>query len=192
MEQGWALLWWFLAGHPKACRPYITIDGSATVELDYSGMQPAMLYAMEGLQLEDDPYAVDGVGNEHRGVIKSAFMKLLNARSDQPIMPPDEKDALPDGWTWRNVQKAIIERHEPIRHDFRTGIGLELQRIDSDIAETVMMTMMSEGVLVLPIHDSFITYREERGRLAQVMKDAYRQRMGFEIEVRAKGSFWSI
>jgi hypothetical protein len=67
----------------------------------------------------------------------------------------------------------------------QTGIGIKLQRLDSDIAEQVMGTMMVQGFLVLPVHDSFVVWDNKIDLLRQAMQDAYVERMGAEISTKA-------
>ena len=49
--------------------------------------------------------------------------------------------------------KASMPELKPVWH---SGLGLELQRYDSDVAMRVMRKMRRKGVPVLPVHDSFI------------------------------------
>ena len=61
----------------------MTINGEPVVELDFSGSHPHLLYAMEGLQLEGDPYGL-GAATDHpvgRRFSKMAFQCLLNAEN---------------------------------------------------------------------------------------------------------------
>ena len=55
--------WW--QNIPSRLRPFITINGKETVELDYSSMHPRMLYAHIGMECPDEPYDV-GLDPEHR------------------------------------------------------------------------------------------------------------------------------
>lgn len=50
--------WW--QSIPSRWRPHITINWYPTHELDYSSMQPAMLYAKVGLSLDFDAYDIEG------------------------------------------------------------------------------------------------------------------------------------
>ena len=75
--------------------------------------------------------------------------------------------------------------HAPIAEYFQTGMGIELQSVDADIAERVMLTMMDENVLALPVHDSFIVWDTKLDRLREVMLDAYHHYMRSEIGVKA-------
>lgn len=176
--------WW--QNIPRRYRRYITINWAPVVELDYSNMQAAMLYAMEGRVLEGDAYALEGVDSSYRPLIKRTFFKLVNAEGR--VRAP-RRDALPPGLTWSQLQDAVRQKHSAIARHFNTGIGIRLQRVDSDIAEEVMMKMMEEGILVLPVHDSFLAFPAQKTRLSEFMKQAYRRHMGALIEIDADPSF---
>ena len=60
---------------PKSERDQILIDGEMTVELDFKSLHYAMMYAKAGLQLEDDPYSVEGFS---RQTIKLVSLILAN------------------------------------------------------------------------------------------------------------------
>ena len=164
--------WW--QGVPQAYRPFITIGGQPTRELDYKGIHLYMLYAKRGIKYEGDPYTLDGVDPQYRKLIKLTLMKMINAPPGRTIRRPTGKGAividgskrkvrrrpgllpLPPGFTWKGLQEAIVRKHPTIAEFFRSGEGIRLQRKDSDIAEAVMVAMMERGILVLPIHDSFL------------------------------------
>ena len=178
--------WWQRV--PGEHRKFITINWLPTKELDYSNLHPAMLYALEGIQLEDYAYALPGIDAAYKKLIKATFFKLMNAQVGQRIKPP-RRGSLPPGWTWRQLQEAIKDKHHRIAHHFNSGIGLELQKTDSDIAEQVMFRMSLQRQLVLPIHDSFITYRGAYGALKQEMIDTYQSHMDSDIQVTIDPSF---
>ncbi|WP_274426178.1 hypothetical protein [Chelativorans sp. YIM 93263] len=170
--------WW--QGIQSRYRRFLTINGLTTAELDFSNMQIAMLYAMEGRQLEGDAYALEGVPAIYRGLLKRAVFKIINARGQ--IRAP-RRDQLPPGWDWRQIREALEERHQAIRHHFRTGIGIRLQRRDADIAERVMHQLMEQNVLALPVHDSFIVRDGHQPRLREAMLRAFREELGREIAI---------
>jgi hypothetical protein len=103
-----------------------------TKEFDYSNLHPAMLYAMEGLPLIDDAYAIDGIDPKYRKLIKRTFNSLLNAHEGQKIDQPGEQE-LPESVSRSFFQDAIIDKHASIAHHLRTGIGLRLQKTEADI-----------------------------------------------------------
>lgn len=178
--------WW--QSIPSEWRQYVTINWHPTRELDYSNMQPAMLYAKCGLPLKEDAYALDGVDQSYRKLLKKTLFQLINAREDQRIRAP-APEALPPGFTWDKLQNALIKKHELIAKYLRTGIGIEFQRIDSDIAEEVMHSMMDRNMLVLPIHDSFLVRRGHYLALRDHMSRAYKERIGQDIGITLDLSF---
>lgn len=173
--------WW--QNIPKQHRAKITINWNPTVEIDYSSMHPNMLYAMEGKSAPEDCYALDGFPEEHRDLLKITFQKLLNAKGR--IQAPRSEE-LPEGWTLKSILGGLRELHEPISGYFQTGKGIELQRLDSDIAEQVILTMMDRGELALPVHDSFIVHFARADLLKEVMREAYVERMGREVDTKIK------
>lgn len=176
--------WW--QHIPSNYRKYITINWAPVVELDFSNMQIAMLYAKRGRQLVGDAYSLEGVGQEYRKLIKRTLLALINAEGR--IRAPRRRE-LPRGWTWGEFKEAIQEKHSTIARYFRSGIGIRLQRVDSDIAEDVMMSFMERDVLVLPVHDSFLTYPAQRSDLLDAMQTAYAARMSQHIGIDADPSF---
>jgi hypothetical protein len=73
-----------LYGHQslsKTERATIRIDDCRTVELDYSGLHPRMLYHLAEMDYRGDPYALWGKGTTkaHRLMAKLAFNALINA-----------------------------------------------------------------------------------------------------------------
>lgn len=173
--------WW--QNIPKEYRPRITINWAPTVEIDYSSMHPNMLYAMEGKTAPKECYALKGLSKDHRDLLKTTFQKLLNAEGKiQPPLP----DKLPEEWSWSDILEGLRDLHEPISKYFQTGKGIELQRLDSDIAEQVILMMMDNGALALPVHDSFIVRHTRADLLQQVMRKAYVERIGRETDFKVK------
>lgn len=187
--------WW--QGIPSEYRAHITIDGKSTVEYDYSGLHPAMLYAKEGKLAPDKPYeaiiaklpnivGVDVVAL--RKACKRCFNAMLNAEKDMTRSPKGVKLSEFNGLTWRQMKAVILEVHEPISKYFFSGIGSELQRIDSDMAEEVMLHFASYGVPapVLPVHDSFIMHHGYERELSTAMNAAFKKRFKVEAGVDMK------
>jgi len=176
--------WW--QGVPRAMRMYITINGEPTQELDYAGLHLAMLYAKVGEPLVGDPYVLEGIGPEYRKLVKVTLMKMINAETGRMRRP--EGMPLPPGMTWTTLRDAIAQSHPAIAGYLRSGEGVRLQRIDADVAEDVMLSMMSRGILVLPIHDSFVVDYRYADILRSEMLRAYRERLGAEIGIEADPS----
>jgi len=169
---------YFCAAQWPDFAPPLTINGTPTVEVDFSSMQVAMLYAMFAQDLKEDAYAIEGVDPSYRDLIKKATLKLINAtgRLRAPL-----KSELPPNLTWEELQSAVRERHAPIAEFLGSGEGIRLQRIDSDIAEDVMMSMLGKNIVTLPVHDSFIVPEGHEDELRDAMIAAYRRRMGDRV-----------
>ena len=80
--------------------------------------------------------------------------------------------------THEDLHSLVLKRHDPIKEELIAGIGLKTQFIDSHIAETIMLTMMDLGVLVLPIHDSFIVKDTHQKLLENIMLESFKKITG--------------
>lgn len=81
--------------------------------------------------------------------------------------------------------EAILTRHAAIQSMFFTGAGLRLQRRDSDIAEGVMRRMRNQGIVVAPVHDSFLAPQSKADLLEEIMTD---EAAGHGVAVTCKRS----
>ena len=157
---------------PKIYRPYITMDGKATVEEDYEQLHPRLLYDMAGKPLDGDAYTLDGWD---RDLCKVAFNVLLNADNNKAALGAVADEIGGQGSRQKAVKliAAIKRHHAPVKHYFNSGIGRELQNLDSRIAENVMLLLRKQGIVSLPIHDSFIVPANDQGVLLEAMDAAF-------------------
>lgn len=172
--------WW--QSVPKAYRPYITIDDEPTVELDYSHLHPAMIYAKEGLSLDYDAYEI-GLPVP-RKIVKQTFNAMLNA--GERLNPIEGFDSQKLGISWEQLQHEILQRHGPIRKYFKSKHGLHLQREDSDMAEQIMHQFAKRGYPCLPVHDSFIIHAKLEDELQEVMQETFYSKYGKDINIKPK------
>jgi hypothetical protein len=172
--------WWMNV--PSEYRSKITLDGKPAVEVDFSGMHGRMIYHLEGLEPPDDPYDL-GKGEYARGQAKKAFNALLNSGPRQ-IRQFDDYDATLTGYSWKQFLKALEQKNAPVTRYFRTGIGLQLQRRDSDIAERVLLHFAEIGAACLPVHDSFLVHHGYLDDLKREMASAYAFVVGKEAKFK--------
>jgi len=204
--------WW--QGLPSDVRKHIVIDGAMTREMDFSTNQPRILYAKKNIKPPEDSYIPSGWPKEVRPISKKLFYQIVNAdkssrhetqwRRFAPDIDPDPK---PDNWDeMEKHQKAVFRRyrfeqefnrpffdllrdliamHAPVDRYLFSKMWGEIQRIDSDVAEQVMIRLLDKDVpvTVLPIHDSFIVRRGAENELLQTMKEAFLDVVGAECEV---------
>ncbi|MGF7170300.1 hypothetical protein FHS91_001977 [Sphingobium xanthum] len=182
--------WWIDA--PKSLRSKITINGQPTTELDYSGCALRMLYHERGIEYLDDPYRLAEIAayearkglraNHFREAIKKITQALINDGSDgkpERIPLSNGLSFWPD-FSRKQVRQMIEDKHAPIADAFGTGIGLRLQRKDSDLALAIIINLMEQGIVALPIHDSFVTMTDKSDHLKKEMINFYRSMFGFD------------
>ena len=58
---------------------------------------------------------------------------------------------------------------------------MKLQKVDSDLAEQVLMEMHEKGKVILPVHDSFICRRRDLHDLIACMNNASTSQLGFRL-----------
>jgi hypothetical protein len=173
--------WW--QSLPSLYRPHITINGLKTCEVDYSGMAIGIMYAQIGVQfpLDRDPYDIgfidwQGTTDPRRKLIKKFFNALINDERGNYRLKKKEQDTV--GVSHEELLSNVLGVHASIADRLSTGAGLGTQFIDSEIASYVMHKMMAQGVLVLPIHDSFIVRDGYEAELNEAMLEAYKHYTG--------------
>lgn len=169
--------WWQHA--KKYLRPFITIDGQHTVEADFKGLHPAILFAKAKLDIPPDPYSiVPGIADNEplRDHAKTTFLALLNATGD--TAEPRDFDSIAHGMTAKAFRQSVKDAFPMLPGVFGTGIGTYLQREDSDMAEQIMLHFADKGVPVLSVHDSFIVAAQHRDELVRVMQKVFRDAYG--------------
>jgi hypothetical protein len=175
---------------PSDFRPKLTINGQATVELDFASYQLRMLYHMVGIDYRRDAYTVAvGYKPEHRDIYKVIALAALNADNEAECLRGirhelrnTELAGLIGGITDSRIKPLLtnwINAHAPISEYMYSGIGLALQKTDSDIANCVLKIFRERGVLVLSVHDSFVIEAARIKELKRVMRSCYRDKFGF-------------
>jgi len=172
---------------PEKLRSRITIDGSHTVEFDFSGLHIHLLYALLGLKLGDkEPYILNKFNDPDklRKIYKLILLTSVNCNSDHECIVAvedqldDEMDEEPDKYPedkpdlWAML-KELRAHHKPIAKFINKKTGLLLQNIDSAIVEDVIKKMTALKIPVLSIHDSFICLEKDAEQVLLVMKESY-------------------
>ena len=177
----------------REARQHIQINGEPVAELDYKTLHPAILYAQAGATMPADCYGIDGWP---RPLVKVALLILLNADTKQKarlaIAHHDEMGPLAERGSQHALQLAdrLIDTlkvmHKPIAPAFHTGAALRLMNIDAEMAEAVMNAMLMKGIVVLPVHDSFLVQQSKRAELEEAMLDAAHKIGLWAVQIEAK------
>jgi hypothetical protein len=172
--------WQRLPQKTLGLRRKIRIDGEAVVELDFKALAPRMAFhVLARMEAPDDPYLLLPVP---RSIAKTSLNALLNM--DQGIGRPysgyNDEAA---GMAWPALVEAARRCLPDIAECFGSGIGLALQRRDSDIAEAVMLKFAERDIPCLGIHDSFIVQERHADELREVMMAVYLDQTGYEARI---------
>jgi hypothetical protein len=183
-QHGRFYAWW--QNWPGSERSRLLIDGESVVELDYRQIHPTLIYGMRGIVLPSDfdAYLIDGLPKELRPLLKIAFNSMVNARSRQGlhraisdraadmaragVIPPEYATST----AAVAAMDALLSRHHLVRDVFFSDSGMRLMRLDSDMAEAVMLALLQRGIASLGVHDSFIAQARHEQVLAEEMERA--------------------
>lgn len=184
----------------KLERSTITFCGRPSVELDYSAFHPNMLYDLDGLRLDGDPYMLFGpkTTKDQRQVSKIIVNAAINAPTRKAAISALHFKLTTRGKCGKEIDQArltkrvldragvtmtqLLERaeemHSPIAKHFNSGAGKRLMTIDGKIALAVLDHFGRRGCPCLAVHDSFIVPAEQGEDLRQVMESEYRKVTG--------------
>ena len=180
--------WW--QNIPSEYRKYLTIDTKRTEELDYSQLNPNILYAMAGKEMGSADAYDRILGDKHRKLAKQAFNAMI--QSPSPLRScPKAIDLSKVGMKWAEIREAVLKAHQPIEQYFFKGIGNKLQYEDSRIAERIMLHFAKHDIPVYPVHDSFIMHHGYREELKDVMEQAFKDRFKADIDISVEAVDWS-
>jgi hypothetical protein len=169
-------------------RKRILIKDRLTAECDYSGIALVCLYAREGQQMEDgDPYDIDlgytDNDDPRRKIVKQYLNAIINDDKGKYRIDTDKLKMI--GLTSKELRSRIHKKHRQVKHMFHTGVGLELQYVDSKIAEQVMLRFVEMKEVCLPVHDSFIVRRGMEAKLLEVMQTEFTRETGTTIKIKS-------
>ena len=172
----------------KEYRPYFKINGEPTIELDFQALHIRMLYNMEGVDYQEDPYqnAADSYDNEEykvRKYFKLIGLMAINAKTETSTIRSvvtELKESQID-IPHKDIKKMLkhwLTIHAPIAQYLCSGIGLTLMYKDSNIAEKVIQHFTNRGIMVMCVHDSFIISQSYEQDLKSIMETSYQSIMG--------------
>lgn len=184
---------------PKVLRKSVVIAGEETAELDFVSMHPSIAYALMGVQAPDNLYILSkGVDDQRRQEYKLALLISLNSTSYESSVRAlrssfveklgygkgDKRLCSP---YLRGVLDAVLEHNKLIAGFLNTGAGLKCMRLESDIAALVLKHFADEGILVEPVHDSFVIQKQYADYLRFIMDRAVKFVLGDHAVIGIEG-----
>ena len=190
---------------PSELRGCLNIDGEETIELDFKCEHLNLLYAKEGIdmwKLMQDAYSINGIDNDYRFVIKVALLIMLNCKQSSNLFNVIYNHFNKEKEQWRRniffdkfikeysteskfneFINKIKEKHNAISKYFCSGIGLNLQRKDSDIMASVLNKCLENDIVSLPVHDSVIVKKKDMYKVQKIMQESFKEQTGFDSRV---------
>ena len=149
-------------------RKQIYLNDEATIEQDYSGLHINLLYGLQGLQPQEDPYTIDALLGfkeaEQRKIVKGIALMGINAKNPKKAFTAFRQDqqtgSVEKSMTDKQLQLLLDgfkEKHPAIADSICTDKGVELMAVDGRITSKVINYFTQKNIPVLTVHDSYIT-----------------------------------
>jgi hypothetical protein len=166
----------------------ISINGEDVVCLDYGQMILRTLYAMAGeTPTKTELYELDKFGVYDPKTYRSGIKQFVGAMlfADKPITrkPKDMTRLLPKGLSAEQIASSIIDTHPKVARYFYTGVGYDLQFLESEVIIAILLKLMDENIVALPIHDAVVVPCSEEDETRAVMLEVFKEKVGGEITV---------
>jgi len=155
---------------------HILIDGDCCVELDYGQVSLAILYGIAGKPPPaGDLYdlSAEGIPIDYRKGVKKVIQSLINSSKVPRRMPKGVRKLIPSRYGITDILKAVARKHPAIYAQMTSGIGMQLFRKESDILVDVLLTLKTQGIVALPIHDAVVVQDDNSDKTKAVMKDIF-------------------
>jgi len=189
----------------ETLRSDIFINGNPTIEVDFKALHVTLLYArflneQRVWPYGDDPYDLRvqlsrSVPRDiQRKRVKSLILQAINANSRKAAFSAF-RDKAKSGTPEKRLTNTYLERlleaflneHPDLRDFIATDTGVDLMKVDSDMAEEVIRLMTKKGFPVLTVHDSYIVERHRFADLRAVLTMAAIRIAGYDLFVEQDG-----
>ena len=126
-------------------------------------------------------------GPEMRATYKAVALVSINAKDDRSAYGAIREELEDRGIPLPAGEKPLVrlvntfrDAHKPITKYLFSDIGLKLQKKDSDIMNSILMSLLDCGILGLSVYDSVIVADRYRDILYEIMITEYEAVMGFK------------
>ena len=171
----------------SADRRQILLNGEPVLEPDYAQIHAQIIYALKGISLIGDAYET---GEFPRAWGKKAFNIGINAKNKLGAIAATSKELKISRRIASRLLDAVMAKHRQVSDIFCSEAGVSLMKIDADITLPAVQHCQSQGIAVLPVHDSLIVPAADAERTAGIMKAAFEERFpqSRPCEVRIKNA----
>ena len=165
---------------------HILIEDDWCVELDYGQMSLAILYGLTGTKPpEGDLYdlSAEGIPTDYRKGIKTVIQAVINSSKVPTKMPKGVRKLIPSRYNIKDILEAVARKHPAIYPQMTSGIGMQLFRKESNILVDVLLTLKTQGIVALPIHDAVVVRDDNSDKTKAVMKKVFKEHTGITPDV---------
>ena len=176
--------WQSMSSHDR--QEHIMIEGDCVVELDYGQMSLAMLYGIAGkTPPEGDLYDLSafGIPTQYRKGLKKCIQAIVNSPKTPKRVPKGVRQHLPKRCSMTDVLRAVEQKHADIYPLMTSGIGMQLFRKESDILVDVLLTLKTQGITALPIHDAVVVSDDKSDKAKAIMQKVFKDHTGITPDV---------
>lgn len=86
---------------------------------------------------------------------------------------------LPKRLSKKEGYRLIEEHHQRIAAWFWQGRGLGVMNLESNVCQRILSAGLADGIVVLPVHDSFVVPENQEPWLRGMMDHFYREEFNF-------------
>lgn len=153
-------------------RVSLKFDNTPVKEVDFKNMVPRLLYATEGIALEDDAYIIEGFDRED---VKIAFQMVVNNVTKRAAIGAMNKKGIKNS---NVLLEDILKRHHMIKELLLCGkkVANSLFFIESELIYDVVTDLADSNIYVLPLHDCVICKEDDVDVVADVMISQFNKR----------------
>ncbi len=119
---------------------------------------------------------------QQRDIIKKFMNALINDEQGKHRLSDSNAKFL--GISDQELRELVFARHPVFQFAVKTDTGLHLQFSDSEIAEKVMIELIPQGIVALPVHDSFLVRQDFLPQLTAAMLKAFDEVMGAKAKLK--------
>lgn len=112
-----------------------------------------------------------------RDLVKYATLICLNTRKRESASKPIRKHINSEG-VYGEVDinmlvDSIVSHHKLIEGEFFKDKGIYLQNTDSEVMMEIIDSCLSDGIIVLPLHDGVMCKERDKYKVAKIFKDSW-------------------
>jgi hypothetical protein len=184
-DRGGRLFGGFWETLPKPVRLQgIRIERERVVGLDYSQLNPLLAYHVaKASPASGDAYTLPGL-EKHREGVKKIFNAML---FNHPVVkfPKGARDLFPRRVRCEEVTDAILQRHPMLKGVLScTGIGHQLQFLESEIMMGVLRKCQKRNIVALPVFDCVVVKAFVEGAVREIMVGEFKSVTGLDVTVK--------